>query len=249
MARFRIRSTTPSRTRCWRRAPGSRPQPRRMGRDSLRRMRQSDSVVATFLNREFDVRPEVSANMGDIFEGGTDLTVLPCGAKPTWTAAVDRWIDQFGIPTPKQLADKLRLSDVTAIAPFPGPQRITRFIAYAASVCNDKTSEDAVRKIGQRIGAITLSRSDIRMVECVLFGTGHGRLDDPTAARALARGFRETAHAEAALRINVHGHERYLVVQRAIASGFWRRLLAAIQLNPNFMGLGVNVKKLFGLEK
>src|SRR4051812_26667798 len=102
--------------------------------------------------------------MGDVFEGGADLTLLPCGAKPTWTGSVSRWIDRFGLPTPKQLMPEMRLGDVTPPAAFPGPQNITKFVAYGASVLNDSTRPDVIQRIGENIGLITRTRPDIRIV-------------------------------------------------------------------------------------
>ncbi len=80
---------------------------------------------------------KVTANMGNVFEGGSDLTMLPCSAKPTWTKGVDKWIELYGIPSPRDLAESLSLSQVTRVAEFTGPQHVTRFIAYGASVFND----------------------------------------------------------------------------------------------------------------
>lgn len=165
---------------------------------------------------ERSVRPKVTAHMGDIFEGGADLTILPCGAKPTWTGSVSRWIDQFGLPTPKQIMPEMKLGDVTAPTPFPGPQNITKFVAYGASVLNDQTTPEVICKLGANIGRLTRSYLDIRTVESVLFGTGHGKLDDKLAAESLTKGFVETANPSAKLWIFVHGNERYAGVQKVV---------------------------------
>jgi len=154
--------------------------------------------------------------MGNVFEGGADLTVLPCGAKPSWTSAVNQWIERFKLPTPRQLMPTMRLSDVTPTAHFPGPKNITKFIAYGASVLNDPTTPEAIEKLGANIGKITRSNSDIRIVESVLFGTGYGRLSDTMAAEALTRGFQSTAQADSQLWIWVFGHDRHATVSKAI---------------------------------
>jgi nucleoside phosphorylase len=158
----------------------------------------------------------VSVHMGDVFEGGADLTVLPCGANPSWTPSVQRWIDRFELPTPKQLMPEMRLSDVTPLAPFGGPKGITNWICYGASVFNDYTNVDAIRGLGANIGKITSSRLDIKIVECVLFGTGYGRLGDVPAALALAEGFIQAADPSARLMIFLHGAARYDAVRRAL---------------------------------
>ena len=195
------------------------------------------------------MKPTVTASMGDVFEGGADLTVLPCGAKPTWTAAVDRWIEQFELPTPKQLASRMRLSDVTTPFPFPGPERLTRYVSYAASVFNGQTDPDAIRAIGNRLGEFTQAYDEINIVESVLLGTGHGKLDPARAARSLAKGFKEAAESDAALCIHIHGHDRYTVVVNALHHGFFGRIVDAVVISPEFMGVGLNIKKLFNFDK
>ena len=164
----------------------------------------------------------VTAHIGDVFVGGTDLTVLPCSAGRTLSREAQRWIDAFGLQTPRQLMANMRLSDLTPLVPFPGPQNITRFVAYGASVWDDPTSSEAIKKLGANIGSVTRSHPEIRIIESVLFGTSSGRLPDVIAAESLAQGFRETADPEARLWIRVHGRERHAVVQKAIESGFTR---------------------------
>jgi hypothetical protein len=195
------------------------------------------------------VKAKVTAHMGDVFVGGTDLTVLPCSARRTWSREAQRWIDAFGLQTPTQLMENMRLSDLTPLVPFPGPQEITRFVAYGASVWDDPTSPEAIRKLGAKIGSVTRSDPEIRIIESVLFGTSSGRLPDAIAAKSLAQGFRETADPAARLWIRVHGYERHAVVQKAIESGFVQRIINSINASPGFGGFGVNLKKLFGWEK
>jgi nucleoside phosphorylase len=160
--------------------------------------------------------PVVSVLMGDVFEGGADLTVLPCGAKPSWTSSVQRWIDRFGIPTPRDLMPQMRLGDLTPVASFPGPPGLTKWIAYGASVFNDRTTIEAIRNLGKNIGLTTIREPSIRIVESVLFGTGHGRLGDVEAATALRDGFLESADGAASLIIYLHGFERFEAVKFAI---------------------------------
>jgi hypothetical protein len=187
--------------------------------------------------------------MGNVFEGGADLTVLPCSAKPTWAKGVDKWIELYGIPSPRDLADRLSLSQLTPVAEFTGPKHITRFVAYGAGVFNDHTDAKVIRALGENIGRVTRERPEIRNVESVLFGTGAGGLDDATAAKALAKGFRKVAHPSARLCIFLYGHERHVAVQRALEGGVSARLKAAVILNPSIQGMGINLKKLFGWER
>ncbi len=195
------------------------------------------------------MKATVKVHMGDIFEGKADLTVLPCGAKPTWSSSVQRWIDKYGIPTPKELMSEMRLSDVTDPVPFPDSQDVTKYIAYGASVLNKSTTPNVIRKLGENIGSITVSHGDIKFVESVLFGTGYGGLSDSLAARALSRGFKTTAVPDATLWIFVHGGERSAAVRKVVEGGFVTRFVDALIARPAVMGFGINLKKLFGLEK
>jgi hypothetical protein len=188
---------------------------------------------------------KVSVHMGDVFEGKADLTVLPCGAKRGWTASVGRSIENYKLPTPEDLSDDMNLSDVTRLVPFPGDRSITKFVAYGASVLNGNTHPEAIRKLGANIGAITRRHSEIKIVESVLFGTGHGGMADEPAAKALAKGFKETADPGAELWIWVHGATRHAAVQKAIKeSNLISRFVDSLVLSPVCMGFGIDLKKL-----
>jgi hypothetical protein len=183
--------------------------------------------------------------MGDVFEGGADLTALPCGAKRGVTSAVQRWIDQYGIPSPADILPAMRLGEVTPSVPFPGPSHITKFVCFGASVINGHTTAEAISNIGRSLGEMTVRNPEIRIVESVLFGTGHGRMPDEPAGLALAKGFKETATKDATLWIWLHGAERHSRLQAAINAGFKKRFFDAINLRPSFFGLSIDLKKLF----
>ena len=189
------------------------------------------------------MKAKVTAHMGDIFEGKADLTVLPCGAKPSWSASVDRWIDTFELPTPKELMKDIQLSDVSQPFPFPGPQNITKYIAYGASVLNDPTTPEAIKKLGEHIGSITKSHGDIRIVESVLLGTGYGKLSDLLAAKSLADGFQQTADPKATLWIFMHGSDRVAAVRKEIEGGFLQRVFDASYARIGIGGVGFDLKK------
>ncbi len=140
---------------------------------------------------------------------------------------------------------EMRLADVTPVVPFRGPAGITKWVCYAASVMGGNTRRGDIQKIGENIGKITKSSPQIRVVESVLFGTGHGRLGDIPAATALAAGFRKTAAAASTLIIHLHGAERHAAVQRAVEHPFTDRLRKSIMLSPNWHGVGFNLKDWF----
>jgi hypothetical protein len=194
-------------------------------------------------------KAKVRVLMGNIFEGGADLTALPCGAKGSVTGAIQSWVDRFSLPIPKQVVPVMKLGDVTQPVPFSGPVHITKYIAYAASVHNDGSNPEAIKQIGEHLGRITKSHSDIRTVEAVLFGTGHGRMADKPAGIALAAGFRRSADPSSTLWIWVFGHDRHAQLKRAVEGNALQRVWDSVDLKFTFFGSGMNFKKLFGLDK
>jgi hypothetical protein len=64
--------------------------------------------------------------MGDIFEGGADLTVLPCSAKGTVSSATRRWLTLFDIPSPQDLGLSLQLGGISEPILFQKHKYITK---------------------------------------------------------------------------------------------------------------------------
>lgn len=188
--------------------------------------------------------------MGNIFEGAADLTVLPCSAKGTFKSA-RVWVERFAIPTPTDVQPTLQLGDVTDPVPFGGEKRITKYVAWAASVLNDESSSDAIVECGRKLGKITEAHSDIRIVETPLLGTGYGQLPAAVSAASLALGFREAAQEDATLWIFAHDHERYRKLQKEInARGFWERFFGALEVKIQFApGMKFDLKNYLRLEK
>jgi hypothetical protein len=194
-------------------------------------------------------RAKVKALDGNIFEGGADLTILPCGAKPTWKKSVTQWIELFGLPTPKDLSPVMKQGDVTPIAAFPGDKQITKYIAYGAAVLNNQSSATVVERIGVTLGSYTHTHPSIRIVECVMLGTGAGGLRDEVSGKALATGFRSSAHSDAELWLWAFGSHRIPNIERAIKAGAWTHFWDSVNLKPGFFGIGVDLKKLFARSK
>ncbi len=109
---------------------------------------------------------------GDIFEQGADLTVLLCSAKSHISKTAEKHVAKFGLPLPN---DK-ELGKIE-IHRFPGAGSITRYIAWAASVMEYRSSIDILRTIGQRLGEHANANPEIQLIECPLLGTGSGGLD------------------------------------------------------------------------
>jgi hypothetical protein len=194
------------------------------------------------------LRP-VQAKQGNIFEGGADLTVLPCSAKGTVSSSTKTWLTTFGIPEPLAIRNEIALGDLVGPVRFSGPRLYTKYVCFAASVLNDATSSTVLGQIGEKLGHLTRSSADIRIVECPLLGTGAGRLPDGAAGTALAKGFRRRRHPDAQLWIWVYSSDRHKRLEGVIGSGFWERLLVSISAKPGFLGFSIDLKRLLGLEK
>ena len=154
--------------------------------------------------------PTISARHGDIFEGGMDLTVLPCSGKGTISSATRRWTESFSLPVPADLSHHPKLGQVSELIPFPGEQTKTKFVVYAASVFNDATTADAIESIARALGTVTVAYPDIRLVEVPLLGTGAGRLSAVESIKSLATGawhFRVGTDARVAARGQAGGRE------------------------------------------
>ncbi|HEX7424849.1 MAG TPA: toll/interleukin-1 receptor domain-containing protein [Terriglobales bacterium] len=131
---------------------------------------------------------------GDIFERGADLTVLPCSAKAHISRTAEGHVNRFKLPLPKEK----ELGEIEIVR-FPGPGSVTRFIAWAASVMEYRSSTDIIRTIGQRLGQYANEHSELQVIECPLLGTGAGGLDARDSGPALAAGFRDMCTTDATL--------------------------------------------------
>lgn len=187
--------------------------------------------------------PSVTARHGDIFEGGVDLTVLPCSGKGTISSATRRWIESFSLPVPTQLPSHPRLGQISEIIPFTGDQAKTKFVVYAASVFNDATSIEAVKSIARALGEVTVANQDIRLVEAPLLGTGAGRLSAAESIKSLDAGFRETAAQDAQLLVFAFA-ETFKVMSEALVPKE-PQVWEAVNLRPGMFGFSVDLKTLF----
>src|SRR5438128_1761850 len=77
----------------------------------------------------------VMFRVGDLFERGGDLTVLPCSAKSHISSTAEAHVQKWGLSLPPEIP----LGKID-ISPFPHKKRITHYIAWAASVMNYKSS-------------------------------------------------------------------------------------------------------------
>lgn len=190
---------------------------------------------------------QVLIRRGDILEGSADLTVFPCSAKGTTSSSMKRWQDLYGVPSPPELKLTMQHGSLSSEFPFPGPKLITKWYCYAAAVLNDFSSAGIIEQIGKQIGDTTRKRTEIRVVEAPLLGSGAGGLETLVAGRSLAKGFLASSSADSLLYIFVYDEERYAKLAAALRKRRWlRRLWDAILLRPGWHGISLDVKELLG---
>ena len=141
----------------------------------------------------------VQLKLGDMFNGPSDMIVLPCSTAGTITTFVQNRISHFQIPYPPK---GMQLGDIH-IMPFTGAENIAQYVAYAASVLSHTSRPDAIERIGRQIGDYTSKNSSVRLVVAPLLGAGAGGLSSETVVEALRNGFLSTALPAARLMIYI----------------------------------------------
>lgn len=141
----------------------------------------------------------VQLRLGDMFDGPSDLIVLPCSTAGTITEFVRKRLIHHRIPYPKP---GMRLGEVQ-IVPFEGGENIAQFVAFAASVEGPRSSVEAIRRIGVQLGECTRRGPTVRLVAAPLLGAGAGGLQSEFVVQGLTDGFKETADPDASLVIYV----------------------------------------------
>src|SRR5258708_11039583 len=155
----------------------------------------------------------VQIRLGNIFDNASDLVLIPCSAKGTFTKFAQQHQIRFNLPPPREM----RLGDIQ-FHPFPGSGTITHFFAWCASVKDDFTSPADIERIAFRAGEITRENGAVRLVETPLLGTGHGRLTPEDSVVALARGFRASSHLDVTIVIYAVPNDVVDKVRKALDS-------------------------------
>lgn len=143
--------------------------------------------------------PTVKIKLGNLFDGASDLIVLPCSTGGTITGFVARSLSRYSIPHPMA---GMELGQVE-ILPFEGGENIAQYVAFAASVLSMTSSASAIEKIGIALGEFTKKESAVRIISAPLLGAGSGGLQSETVVAALTKGFANSAHENATLSIYV----------------------------------------------
>lgn len=155
---------------------------------------------------------QVAIRLGNLFEGAKDLIVIPCNTSGGVTRFVsDALLKHQMFFEPRSL----ELGEVH-YERLDRAAHLAQFAAFAASVNRD-TSEatpEALKKIGQSLGAFATETPTVRLLSAPLLGTGYGGLAPEISVQALSEGFCETAPATATLCLNIIDPTAYDMVVR-----------------------------------
>lgn len=156
---------------------------------------------------------KVQLRLGDMFDGPSDMVVLPCSTAGTITSFVREKLAHFRIPFPEP---KMELGDVR-VMPFEGGENIAQYVAYAASVKSNSSSKVAIQKIGRQLGEFTNDdRASVRFVSAPLLGAGAGQLESELVVRSLGQAFKDFAHPDATLLISVLNEKAFTKIKDSL---------------------------------
>jgi hypothetical protein len=160
----------------------------------------------------------VRLRIGNLFDGPSDLIVLPCSTGGTITGFVARSLADYAIPHP---CTGMSLGTVEFL-PFDGAENIAQFVAFAASVNNNYSTLAAIQAIGKTIGEFTQQNSEVKAIAAPLLGAGAGGLNSEEVVAALKEGFVYTASNGTCMTISIlhrEVYERIRSVRRRLAIG------------------------------
>ncbi len=143
--------------------------------------------------------PSVKIRLGNLFDGASDLIVLPCSTGGTITGFVAQSLNRYSIPHPTM---GMELGHVEILL-FEGGENIAQFVAFAASVEFMTSSTSAIERIGFALGEFTKKEASVRIISAPLLGAGAGGLQSESVVAALKKGFVSSAHENSTLIIYV----------------------------------------------
>ena len=155
----------------------------------------------------------VQLKLGDMFDGPSDLIVLPCSTSGTITDFVRKRLMHYRIPYPKPGMSLGELS----VVPFEGGENIAQYVAYAASVEANNSTAAAISQIGAALGNATKELATVRRVAAPLLGAGAGGLNSETVVKELTDGFKRNAHPDATLVIHVLHSQVFEKLSRGVS--------------------------------
>jgi hypothetical protein len=147
----------------------------------------------------------VRLRVGNLFDGPSDLIVLPCSTGGTITGFVARSLVNYNIPHPRT---GMSLGTVEFM-PFDGAENIAQFVAFAASVESHDSTVEAIREVGRAIGDFTKEHPEVKAIAAPLLGAGAGGLNVESVVAALKEGFSGSASEGTCMTISVLHQDVY----------------------------------------
>ena len=147
----------------------------------------------------------IQLEVGDIFNGPSDLIVLPCSSGGGITGFVRNRLEEFNIQYP---SGKIEFGHIH-VFPFSGAENIASYVAFAASVKSMKTSEEALEEIGQQLGTFASKNPSVQLISSPLLGTGAGGLSPIAAFKSLTKGFFAKSPENVVLKICILSEDWY----------------------------------------
>lgn len=144
-------------------------------------------------------RSSVLLQLGDMLAERSDLVVFPCSTSGTIASFVESAVRRYRLPRPPVRAELGDFIPVNSPLTF----EIARHLAYAVSVHNNDSSEEAIERIGRKLAAFSSRDPSIRTIRVPLLGAGAGGLAPEVAASSLRRGFQSAPETFATLYIHV----------------------------------------------
>ena len=145
----------------------------------------------------------INIKLGNLFDGPSDLIVLPCSTAGTVTGFVARTLKNYSIPHPQP---GMKLGQVEFML-FEGGENIAQFVAYACSVDAMTSSKNAIIEIGRTLSKFCMNESSVKSLSVPLLGAGAGGLKSEDVISSLKKGFTELAENSATMTIFVLSKE------------------------------------------
>lgn len=130
---------------------------------------------------------------GDMFEGPTDLVVIPCSTRPTVSRLVGDRFRAFQISPPDR---PMRAGEVI-FQPLASARQIAPYAAFAATVNSDRRTEMvSTHSIGASLGRFCSENDWVERVSCPLLGSGAGNVRAEQSIDDFLAGFRSSFQRE-----------------------------------------------------
>lgn len=148
-----------------------------------------------------------------MFDGPSDLIVLPCNTEGGVTRFVLDHLKNFHIPPPDS---QINYGEIK-IRPFTGAENIAQYVAYAASVhYAGSTVATPIKTIGEQLGQATRIHEMIRAISAPLLGAGAGGLKSEKSVLNLSEGFLSKATSDSVLTISILHKDVYFRLKNNI---------------------------------